>query len=180
MRVTSGKYRSLKLVSLDSLDTRPTLAKVKEAIFNMLMNKVNGKVCLDLFAGSGALGIEALSLGAQWVDFNDSSYQATKVIKENLTKIKSKDFNLTKDDYLTFLKKTTNTYDLIFLDPPYHLNLLDKVIKLILENNLLNEDGLIICEMASETILNLEEYQELEIYKEKKYGLTKVIILRRK
>lgn len=179
MRVASGRYRSLKLNSLDTNDTRPTLAKVKEAIFNMLMNKVSDTVCLDLFAGSGALGIEALSLHAKWVDFNDANYKAVKVIKENLIKIKNDDYQLTNLDYLTFLNNTNKTYDLIFLDPPYHLNLLEKVIKLILEKNLVNEDGLIVCEMSSESNINIEALSDLEIYKEKKYGLTKVVILRR-
>lgn len=177
MRVSSGMFRSIRLNTLDSKETRPTLAKVKEAIFSMISKDINGARCLDLFAGSGALGIEALSNHASFVLFNDASYQANKIIKENLAKIASEDYELVKKDYKSLLNNLSDSFDVIFLDPPYHLGIVLQAITLIVENNLLKENGIIVCELASHD--EIKEFEQLEIIKNKKYGQSKVVIYRR-
>lgn len=177
MRISSGVFRSIKLNTLDSNKTRPTLAKVKEAIFSMISKDVYDARCLDLFSGSGALGIEALSNHASFVLFNDVSFQANKVIKENLAKIKVDNYQVVKQDYQSLLNKLDDSFDIIFLDPPYHLNLITKTINLIITNNLLNDKGLIVCEVASHD--EIIEFAELELIKNKKYGQSRVLIYRR-
>ena len=102
MQIITGKYRARKLVAVDSLETRPTLARVKESVFNLIADKIEGRVVLDLFAGSGSYGIECISRGAQSVFFVDQSEKAIKVIKTNTQRISEK-FEIIKSSFVVYL-----------------------------------------------------------------------------
>ena len=121
MQIITGKYRARKLQAVDSSETRPTLARVKESIFNLIFDEIAGSVVLDLFAGSGAFGAECISRSAEKVYFVDAAEKAIKTIKTN-TKNMVEDFEIVKSDYLTVLadfKRKGVKFDLVYLDPPY-------------------------------------------------------------
>lgn len=163
MRVISGKYKGKKLQGFDIDGTRPTMDRVKESLFGSIQNKVPDSTCLDLFAGSGALGIEALSMGAKECYFTDHSIEAIKVLKQNTKDIENA--YVINVDYKKYLKETKIKYDIIFLDPPYKNNLLNKSLKYIEELDLLKNDGIVVCEYEFE-----EPITNLKLIKEKKYG----------
>lgn len=163
MYIISGKYKGKKIKGYDIVTTRPTMQRVKESLFGMIQNYIPDSKCLDLFAGSGNLGLEALSNGASSCTFIDNNINAIKVLKENLKDIG--DVNIVKDDYNHFLKSTDDKFDIIFLDPPYKDNLINSAIDLIIKKDLLNDNGLIICEYVDEVLID-----KLDIFKEKKYG----------
>ena len=172
MRVISGKYKGKYLKGFDIDGTRPTMDRVKESLFGIIQNKLNDSICLDLFAGSGSLGIEALSNGAKKCYFNDSNNEMIKILKENLNGIDNS--IISNKNYINFLDNINDKFDIIFLDPPYKLNLITPSIKKIIDNNLLNDNGLIICEYETEVIKC-----DLNILKEKKYGSKKIIIYKK-
>ena len=177
MRVISGSARGLKLVSLDGDNTRPTLDRVKEALFSMLIPYLNDAKVLDLFAGSGALGIEALSRGASEAVFVDALPQAMDIVKENVTKAKftqASRFHLTKaSDYLD---KSDSVFDIVFLDPPYNGNFYEECLVKLYENRLIDSESIIVAEWDSAlgrpTIPSF-----YEILKERKYGRVMVTLL---
>ena len=170
MRIISGKYkgRVLKGFSIDG--TRPTMDRVKESLFAIIMPYLKDAECLDLFAGSGSLGIEALSNGALTCDFVDSNKIALDIIKTNIKDIPNG--KLVLSDFKKFLKNTNKKYDIIFLDPPYGNNYIKPCLEIIENNNLLKENGLVICEYEQEVFES-----SYPILKEKKYGTTKIKIL---
>lgn len=184
MRVISGKARGKKLISPDTENTRPTLDRVKEAMFNKIQFVVKDAVCLDLFAGSGALGIEALSRGAKEVVFCDSDKNAIKIIKKNIeitrntdnSIILNKDYNLALDE----IKTKNKMFDIIFLDPPYKTNLAALAIQKIIMSNMLTKNGIAIIETddikKKEDILKTENIQ---IFDERKYGSVWLIFIRK-
>jgi 16S rRNA (guanine966-N2)-methyltransferase len=178
MNVVRGKYRGLKLDTLEGDNTRPTTTRVKEAIFSMLNNHCYDAMVLDLFAGSASLGIEALSNNAKNVDFVEVNKDAIKVIKKNLDKIKDNNYHLFEIDYQEALKKLNKKYDLVFLDPPYKLHLINDILDDLVKYDLLSEDAIIVCE--SEISEEVYDTNNLEVYKEKKYGNTIVRLMRRK
>ena len=166
MRVVAGKVRGLSLKTLDGDSTRPTRDMVREALFNIIANKTNDAIFLDLFAGSGNLGIEALSNGAKSATFVDVNKNCTQTIKNNIKNLKIEEkVDIYNGDFRKFLKTTNQKYDIIFLDPPYHINILNEAIKLIEEKEILNEQGLLICEYDKENPIS-----SLELLTEKKYG----------
>ena len=174
MRVISGKYKGKKLEGFTIEGTRPTMDRVKESIFGTIQNYVRNSTVLDLFAGSGSLGIEALSNGASSCYFCDNGKEAIKILDKNLDNINNS--HILKKDYKDALKELKNNnvkFDLVFLDPPYKLNIINDSIKKILEYDLLNKNGLIICEYEEELV-----ECDLELIKEKKYGTTYVKIYR--
>lgn len=179
MRVISGSARGLKLVSPEGIDTRPTLDRVKESIFNIIAQELGGATVLDLFAGSGALGIEALSRGAVHADFADSSSEAAGCIRKNVSNAKflDKSFIFYGDSFL-FLEKAEKVYDIIFLDPPYGANFYYKATEGIFKNNLIHENSLVILEWdyagGSPKIFN-----GFTVVKEKKYGRVGITILKK-
>lgn len=170
MRVISGKYKGKKLQGFDIDGTRPTMDRVKESLFAIIQNKIKNSVCLDLFAGSGALGIEALSMGAKSCDFIDHNQISIKTINEN-TKDITDSHKIINIDYKRYLKQTNEKYDIIFLDPPYKNNLLNKALKYIEEYNLLNDDGIVVCEYENE-----EPQTNLKLINERSYGSKKIKI----
>lgn len=170
MRIISGKYKGRKINEYDIPGTRPTMDRVKESVFAMIQNNIRGSVCLDLFAGSGSLGFEALSNGASKCYFVDSNINVTNILKKNI-----KDLNIAEecyvitDDYkhaLFYLKNNNIKFDLIFLDPPYKLNYINDALEIIYDYNLLNENGLVICEYENEDV----DTNHFKLFKERKYG----------
>lgn len=167
MRIISGKYKGMILKEYNIVGTRPTMDRVKESLFAMIQNKIKDSTCLDLFAGSGSLGLEALSNYASEVHFVDKNKITIDSMKKNFEKITDK-YYLYNLDYKEALKKFKNLnikFDIVFLDPPYDLLLINNSIELLIEYNLLNNDSYIICEYTKEDI-----NCNLEIIKEKKYG----------
>ncbi len=171
MRVVSGKARGLKLKSIESDSTRPTKDMVKEALFSMLLSYVDDATVLDLFSGSGAIGIEALSRGASKCYFNDNNKECIDVINENLEKAKFSDlaevFHL---DYLDMLKEVRNvSFDIIYVDPPYNKGLGKKAIETISSYDLLKKNGVLVFETDTyeETPEMIGNYIK---FKSKKYG----------
>ena len=163
MRVISGIYKGRKLEGFDIDGTRPTMDRVKESLFGSIQNKIKNSVCLDLFAGSGSLGLEAISNGASKCYFIDKNKEIIKILNRNLKDVENS--VIINTDYKKYLKECTEKFDIIFLDPPYKLNLINKCIELILKNDLLNDDGIIIAEYETEKI-----NCELNLLKEKKFG----------
>ena len=179
MRVIAGKYRHINLVAPSGTSvTSPTLDRIKEAMFNILNMYVIDAVVVDLFSGSGALGIEALSRGASHVYFNDQDNNAQKSIKENLSKIKvdKNDYKLTKLDYLAFLnylKDNNIKIDILLLDPPYKNNIYEEILEYCINNNLFNEGSKVMMEALLDTPFNLDKYN----YKQYKYGEKKLVLV---
>lgn len=155
MRVISGSARGRKLKALPGLDTRPTADSVKESLFNILQFDIEGRRALDLFAGTGQLGIEALSRGAAWCDFVDASPAAVKLVRENLqTTGFSGRARVTQRDFLAFLQGCRGKkYDLVFLDPPYAQTALERALEAIAAIDIVSECGIIVCESPAEKSL---------------------------
>ena len=177
MRVISGKYKGKNIIGYDIEGTRPTQDRVKESLFGMIQDYVDGASVLDLFAGSGNLGIEALSNGAESCIFVDNNKKCIEAIKKNIIGIEKT--TIIESDYIKALEsfKNKNKFDLIFLDPPYNLECLDKSLDKIIEYNLLEEDGLVVCEYEFDKFK--DNYTNLELIKEKKYGYKNIKIYRR-
>lgn len=171
MRVISGKYRGKKLKEFNLETTKPTLDRVKESIFNLIQFDVAGAVVLDLFSGTGALGIEAISRGAKVTHMVDSNADAIKIIKENLKGIDG-DFLVEHKDFKSFLNSINYKYDLVLLDPPYKTDYGIEAISLLINNNLLNNGAIIIFE-TSESINFEFDFPMFDITK-KKYGTVSV------
>lgn len=176
MRVVAGKYKRSTLLTLDSLATRPTKDMVKEALFSSIY--VEDSLFLDLFSGSGSIGIEALSRGARDVVFNDLSKDAVKVIKTNLSKFKE-DRRVYNLDYLSCLNRLEDKFDYIFVDPPYAFEEYERIFETVDSLNLYNNNCRIIVEVKKEKEL-ADELFSFEKYKVKKYGISKLLYYRRK
>ena len=154
LRIIGGEWRGRKLRFPDAPNLRPTPDRVRETIFNWLAPMINGARCLDLFAGSGALGLEALSRGAAFTTFIDSHKKVTSVLKEHLDLLNSNDnAKVLQMDSLKYLKSESQKYDLVFLDPPYHLDLMKKVVPLLEENNWLTDNAMLYLEIEKRQIL---------------------------
>lgn len=176
MRVIAGKYRGKKLKEFSLNSTKPTLDRVKEGLFSSIQFDLIGASVLDLFSGTGALGIESISRGAVHVDFVDSNPEAIKIIKENLQGIQC-DFTINKIDYLAFLNnavKANKKYDIVLLDPPFATDYGIKAIDFILQNNLLNDKGGIIMYERAYTSNFTLDYSNIK-YTQKKYGTVGVV-----
>lgn len=159
MRVISGIYKGRQLKGYTLKGTRPTMDRVKESLFDILGDKVEGRVCLDLFAGSGNLGIEALSRGAKFVYFVDREYMAYKTIKDNLFLLNILNVEVLNMDYLKALEKlNTIRFDIIFLDPPYKSDYLEKAVRKISELTLLNDKGIVVLESDDINKLYYNDY----------------------
>lgn len=178
MRVISGKVRGLKLECPQGIETRPTLDRVKEAIFSMLLPYTVDSSVLDLYAGSGALGIEALSRGASNSVFIDNSEVACNCIKHNLSNAKFESQSIVlKTSAENFLKSTDQKFDIIFLDPPYSKNMYSDILRLIRDYKVLLDDGIILVEWDYEIGL-ANDLSNFVVVKEKKYGRVGVSVLK--
>lgn len=178
MQIITGKYRARKLLAVDAETTRPTLARVKESIFNLIQWKIENAVVLDLFAGSGAFGAECISRGAKKVFFVDHEQKAIKTIKQN-TKNMTEDFevlNLSYIDALQKFSKQSVKFDLVYLDPPYKSDFAMNSLIYLAKNQLLCDGATVVVEHASQNDLqNLPECYIIE--KSKKYGIAYVDVL---
>ena len=181
MRVISGLARGTKLKTIESDTTRPTLDRVKESLFNILQDKLKGAVVLDLFAGSGALGIEALSRGAQKAYFCDKNFEAVKVIKENLSKTRFLDKSIVyNSDYVNAIKKIKEEISIVFLDPPYKLDLAVSAVNELIKQKLITKDTLIIIETdeINRDIKEVQKIENVEVIDTRKYGRANLIFIK--
>lgn len=172
MRVISGflKRRNIKGDKIEGV--RPTMDKVKESLFAMIQQRIKDAVCLDLFGGSGSLGIEAISNGASYVYFVDNNKRAYDIIKDNIRtlNIEAKT-NVTLSDYekaLKYFQRQGIRFDIIFVDPPYDKNIINNILIFINKHRLLKDMGQVVCEFSS---VHLQpQYGNLHSIKEHKYG----------
>lgn len=176
MRVITGTAKGRRLTTLEGEDIRPTAAKVKGAIFNSIQFDIEGRTVLDLFAGSGQLGIEALSRGAKKAFFVDLSREAIKVINDNLEHCRLKDnASVFNGDSISYLKTTREKFDIVFIDPPYKKQLAEKALSLVL--NIMNDGGIIVCETDIKEELP-DAVGEYTVTKQDTYSKTKLTIYR--
>lgn len=182
MRVIAGTARSLPLKTVEGLDTRPTTDRIKETLFNMLQADICGCKFLDLFSGSGGIGIEAISRGATRAYFVENSKKAVECIKENLTFTKFSDFATVMEcDVLTAINKLENkeVFDIVFMDPPYN-NLHEKeVLQALSSSNIIDEYTIIIFEASLDTSFDYIEELGYQLIKEKNYKNNKHVFLKK-
>ena len=179
MRVITGKARGVQLKTPEGMLTRPTADRVKEALFSIINFDRPGAAVLDLFGGTGQLGIEALSRGANSAVFVDQREDACKIIRENLrrTKLESQG-RVVRSDYLDYLRRSREKFDIILLDPPYAEVFLENALKCITEIDILKSDGIIVAERPVEKELPFE-FEGFTRSKDYKYGKTLLTIYRK-
>ena len=179
MRVITGSARGVSLQTPAGLQTRPTTDRVKENLFNIIQFDIPGAQVLDLFAGSGQLGIEALSRGAQSAVFVDQGKEAIAAVQRNLAATKLHDHaQVVQSDSFSYLQSCRRKFDLIFLDPPYSGNFLEKAIVVISENDILSDCGIIICERPIEKE-ELPEISNLMRSRDYQYGKMLITLYRK-
>ena len=179
MRVISGKAKGVVLKTPEGLMTRPTADRVKEALFSILHFDLPGAKVLDLFGGTGQLGIEALSRDASYAVFVDESSTACQLIRENLNRARFTEYaKIIRSDYLSFLKSCTDCYNIILLDPPYAENFLENALKMITEIDILQSGGIIATErpLGKELMFDYPGYIRSKDYK---YGKTIITLFRK-
>ncbi len=182
MRIISGSRRGLKLNTLEGRNTRPTLDRIKESLFNMLMPYISDAVCCDLFAGSGALCLESLSRGASYAYMFDVNKKAIDIIKKNIEKCRFNDqttlINYQHLSAIEYLVNRNIKLDIIFLDPPHFSDFAEQALNLIEKNELLSDDGVIIVEHHKDENFD-DQYGQLLRFKSKIYGITQIDFYRR-
>lgn len=175
MRIIAGKYRGKTLAEFRGMDIRPTPDRVKESVFQILSDRLVGAHVLDLFAGSGALGIEALSRGASEVQFNDLSRDSLAVCRKNLAAVKERGI-LTQLDFRTCLMRAEGKFDIVFCDPPYREQFTEEILGILYKRALLRDDGIVVAE--SERCEEAPDGWEVADFRS--YGRTKITFLMRK
>lgn len=174
MRVISGSLKGRNIKGFTLNGTRPTMDRVKESMFASIQSIIPNSTCLDLFAGSGSLGIEAISNGANKSYFADNNRLAIETIKENINMFNIKEqTEVLKMDYneaLNYFYNNNITFDVIFIDPPYAMHIINEILDKISKYKLLNNNGVVICEVDN-NYLN-DKIGDLSLYKNKKYGST--------
>lgn len=169
MRIISGKYKGRNIDGFNIVGTRPTMDRIRESLFAMIQQKIKGSICLDLFAGSGALGFEALSEGARTCYFVDKNPKVIHILKQNRQKLQIEEpTSFLQMDFRQALKQLKNqnlSFDVIFLDPPYDDHLIMPSLDEIIRLELLKQGGLVVCEYEKEVF-----HSSLELLKEKRYG----------
>lgn len=181
MRIIAGKARGRKLLSPPTYETRPTLDRVKESMFSIIQGYIPDAVVIDIFAGTGSLGLEAASRGAKECYLVDKSPITYPCLKKNIENLKFEDFcfSLNMDAYsaLKSMADKGKVFDIIFIDPPYLKNMIPEAVKIIEEKNLLKEDGIIVTKIdTSEEIFKGTD--RIKIFDQRKYGNTTVIMYR--
>lgn len=181
MRVIAGFAKGRKLIAPIGMETRPTIDRIKESIFNIIMPYIDEAIFLDLFSGTGSIGIEALSRGAKETVFVDNNMDCTDTILKNLTNTKLMDkakvMNCLCHKAIDMLALNNNSFDIIFLDPPYNKNYVEETVNKVLSTGILKDDGLLIIEQA--TIESKPNFNGLEITKERIYKTTSIYFTRR-
>lgn len=182
MRVIAGSARRIQLKTIEGLDTRPTTDRIKETLFNMIQNRLAGSRFLDCFAGSGAIGIEALSRGASQAVFIEQNQKAAECIRQNLQNTRLTDKALVmRCDILAGLKSLEDKgycFDMIFMDPPYGRLLEKKVLGYLSDSRLLHKDTVIIGEASLDTDFSYAEETGFEIVRNKEYKTNKHVFFR--
>ena len=182
MKIISGKYKGRILKGFDIKGTRPTMDRVKESVFAMIQDYIRESTVLDLYSGTGNLGIEAISNGASKAYLVDNNKVAINTIKDNINNLNIKEaivINKNAKDALNDFLLNKTVFDIIFLDPPYHTDELNNSLLFINSNiNILSNNGIIVCE--TEIKIDYSLYSNLHIFKEKRYGTKEVVILKRK
>lgn len=177
MRIITGTARGTRLETLDGESTRPTIERVKEAVFSMIQFDIEDRRVLDLFAGSGQLGLEALSRGALKAVFIDIDRNASEIVKRNAQKTKLYEkCTILTTDYKQYLKNANSKekFDIIFLDPPYQSEMLENALRIISESDILHDNGMVICESERSEPMSAIG---LELIKHTNYGKVYISIL---
>lgn len=181
MRIISGKFGSRSIAAVPGTSTRPTTDKVKEAIFSRIGPYFEGGEMLDLFAGSGAMSLEAISRGMSYSTLVDKDFKACRTIKANFISLDVQSYTLFRQDVFLVLKKLAEArkqFDLIFMDPPYARQKITEILTLIDQYELLKENGDVVCECASQDELP-EQVASLKQVKTVTYGITRITYFRK-
>ncbi len=175
MRIIAGEKKGRKLISPKDKSVRPTEDRIKESLFNILSNRIHNAVVLDLFSGSGSIGCEALSRGAKTVYFNELRYENYKVIQSNIKGLDFENFSLYRGDFRSTLKKIAGTirFDIVFIDPPYGMDLEYEALSYIADYSLLNKNALLVIESDK----YLKETPGYKLIDERRYGSTYLFFL---
>lgn len=177
LRIITGIAKNKPLKSLEGESVRPTTSRVKEAIFSAIQFDILGRRVLDLFAGTGQLGLEAMSRGAYSCDFVDESRMAAEIIRQNIKGTGLVDntrvITSSTEDYI---RRCDKTYDLVFIDPPYNMNVIENILHLL--RDVLSEDAIVVCEHTSEISLK-DNLSDIKLYKVYRYGITSVSIYKK-
>lgn len=183
MRVIAGSARRLQLKTVEGIGTRPTTDRIKETLFNMLQNDIEDCSFLDLFSGSGAIGIEALSRGAEYAVFVENNKNAVKCIKDNLmfTKLSDK-ARVIENSVLSAINilNGNRVFDVVFMDPPYNKNIEKEILEKLIKSNIIDNKSLIISEASIDTDFSYVSDMGYEVIKEKLYKTNKHIFLKKK
>ncbi len=182
MRIIGGKARGTKLYTLEGDNTRPTLDRVKESLFNIIQSDIPESTFLDLFSGSGAIGLEAVSRGAKKAILCDNSKEAINIIKKNIDKTHLQEqvelYQLPFERLLN--DKIREKIDIIYIDPPYKTDFVYNAIKIILSKNLIDQDSIVIIETdEEERIIKQMETLNIEIVNQRKYGRAHLIFVKK-
>ncbi len=186
MRIITGKAKGIRLATLDGEATRPTSERAKEAVFSMLQFDIEGRRVLDLFAGSGQMGLEALSRGAQSAVLVDHAKAAISVIKQNIEKTKLEGASAVCADSLEFLhiegkkRNESSKFDIVFLDPPYADKIIPRALELLISGRLIKRTSLIVCESASNNDVfgkNKELASRFEVLRTMKHGVAYINLI---
>ena len=181
MRIITGRAKGIRLKTLDGDSTRPTAERVKEAVFSMLQGDMDNRKVLDLFAGSGQMGLEAVSRGAAHATMIDNSLSAVKIISENAQKTKLDQYcTIKKEEALTFLRFSKGEkYDIVFLDPPYAAKFYRPALEAMLRYDVLKSTSMIVCESDTEDIFDNDETlsSSFNVIKQSRYGRVFITIL---
>lgn len=183
MRVISGTAKHLPLKTVEGQETRPTTDRIKETLFNMIQNEIYGCRFLDLFAGSGAIGIEALSRGAEAAVFVEQNRRAADCIRENLsfTHLSQKAHVMCMDVFQALSQlQEGESFDIVFMDPPYDRELEKKVLEILAKSDRINEQSLIITEASLKTDFSYLDFMGFEMKKYKKYKTNAHIFIKKK
>ncbi|ONI46650.1 16S rRNA (guanine(966)-N(2))-methyltransferase RsmD [Candidatus Epulonipiscioides saccharophilum] len=182
MRIISGKFRGTKLFTPDGLNTRPTTDRIKETLFNIINFDLIDSNFLDLFSGSGQIGIEALSRGATKVTFVEKNKVAYEILEKNLSKIRlqnsTKTYKIDIHEALKLINQQKENFDIIFMDPPYHYPELKQIVDFLLTNDILSKGGKLIIENATNAPTIFFE-NKLNLIKERIYPTTRLSIFER-
>ena len=177
LRIITGKARGIKLDTLEGLDTRPTAERVKESVFSMLQFEIENRKVLDLFAGSGQMGLEALSRGAMSCTFVEKSIDAMDIVKKNAKKTKLiENCKILNVDYKEYLRgaKNREKFDIVILDPPYSMKIIPEILDTLVKNDMLNINAKVICESEDDVEYTCEG---LATVKHNKYGKAFITVL---
>jgi 16S rRNA (guanine966-N2)-methyltransferase len=180
MRIISGRSKGTKLETLQGNNTRPTLDRVKESLFNIIQNNIKDSIFVDVFAGSASIGLEAASRGATKVLMCDNSKEAIKVIQRNIEKTHLEEvvkiYNMNFEQFIS--TKISEKVDIVYIDPPYNSNYAIQTVKMLIEKDLLKEKSIIIIETDNEErILNDLENINVKLTDKRKYGRAHILFL---